>query len=399
MSKKRGFGPTMTMLTVLNMLSGCASAGAEGPCEALNEHLSTCGAILDEASHSCDPDEVDAVLAMDCDQIGTVASAGKADGTWDRLLCTLGFESRCPLGAPVRDPATGRLDRYDLPGATLHPEAGAFSVRQNAFFVGSLDDGGVLRVDAASGEVSTLLAPQHEDWSSLGMAVQEDINRLWVCAIRDVDAQYGEVWSIDMNTGARARYDLRDAHEHGSCNDLALGPDGTVYVTDRENPNVYVLRPGAETVELLVSDPVLAPPRLGLGQNGIVVLPEEAGLITTQYLPPRLNFVSFSSETPTVERIEVDGDFHDYSSLGSGADGMVLLGGSLFVMFATELVEVALAPDYRSGTAHAIGVRGGMTDVVPVEDELYLLNGQAVAFVAGADPAGTFALFRFDASR
>jgi len=53
------------------------------------------------------------------------------------------------------------------------------------------------------------------------------------------------------------------------CNDIAVGSDGTAYITDSFTPNVYSLKPGGSALEVFATDPALAPAKDGVGLDGI----------------------------------------------------------------------------------------------------------------------------------
>ncbi len=101
------------------------------------------------------------------------------------------------------------LPRYPL--EARYPEGGIFDVASDSFFVGSLGDGSVHRVDAASGSEEVFFREDAPGtWWTLGMDVDPIRRRLFVCAMddrRDVgsgDPPYlGYVWVFDLETGAR----------------------------------------------------------------------------------------------------------------------------------------------------------------------------------------------------
>ena len=378
-------------------LVGCDEPAGEDadPCEALSQQLIECELVLEPLGEGeCNGEQAEALAEVtDCEALASMADTAKADGWWEAFLCEIGYADHCPLPAIERT-EDGRFTRYDLPGDRLHPEGGTFDAVDGAFYVGSLDDGRVLRIDAASRETTEVVPPNDEGWRTLGAAVDEERRRVFFCVLHDEDPLAGQVWEIDLDRQERvAEYDLTDAAPNGSCNDVAVAPDGSVYVTDREAPNLYRVRDGE--VSVFATDDVLAPPTVGLGQNGIVVLPDGSGIVTTRYLPPALNFISLDDPSD-IRRVDIDGDFSDYNHLGSGADGMVWFDDSLFVVMSTELFRVSSDDGWRTATSNSVSTpRSGMTDVVVAERDLYLLNGQAVHFVTGREPGQSFYLMRF----
>jgi sugar lactone lactonase YvrE len=289
------------------------------------------------------------------------------------------------------------LDRYPL--AARFPEGGAFDPVEGAFYVGSLDDGSVHRIDRASG-VETVVFEETAPgtWWTLGVHVDVARRRLFVCAMDDQrevtseDPPYlGYVWELDLTTGERvAVHDLSDAQPRATCTDVTATRDGTLYVTDREHPNVYRIADGA--VALFASDDLLAGGLAGL--NAIVPTPDEDALLAIVYLRSRL--VRIDLATRAVSDVEIDGDFSDLTPALSGADGMAFLpDGRLLVAFTSQLNTVtATTADWRAARSSTVDVAVGMTDVIVAEGVPYLLNGQAVSFALGRDPE-PFELVRF----
>ncbi|MEZ4269724.1 MAG: hypothetical protein R3F39_25475 [Myxococcota bacterium] len=302
--------------------------------------------------------------------------------------------------APDADVATPRvfLDEYPLNAA--FPEGGTYDSTEHAFYVGSLADGSVHRVDAATGEERTIFTPTEAGtWWTLGMAVDEARRLLWVCAIDDQrgvstdDPAYdGYVWVMDLASGARvANYNLGETFATATCTDVALTADGTAYVTDREHANVYKVAQGG-AVTLFASDPALKGTLAG--QNAAVVLPDASALMIVVYLDPALVRVDLADAS--VRKVALEGDFSDSDGLAAGADGMTWADGALFVAFSSKLFRVTPKDAAWTGATTAVAeVAEGMTDVVATPNGLYLLNGQAVrfAFNLETDP---FRLARFE---
>lgn len=300
-------------------------------------------------------------------------------------------------GRPCRGHLTPSAlkDRYRLDRADQHPESGDFDPIAETFYVGTLYGGGITAVDAADGERRELTKDE-EGWGALGVRVDAEAGRLWSCAVRtDVDGAYpGVVRVHDLNSGALIHsFDLARAYDDGSCNDLVLASADVAFVTDRENPNVYRLDLGKDAVEVWASDDDLLD-SIGIGTNGIALSPDGERLVITNYLPSRLMVVDLD-EPGEVEEIELEGDwFHEV--LG-GADGIRFVDNTLFVAFPKHLARVQpLSADWR--TAHVTMAdlpEGGHSGVMVVHDDLYMVNGQLVTYVAGGEPA-PFYITRFD---
>jgi sugar lactone lactonase YvrE len=282
-------------------------------------------------------------------------------------------------------------DRYPL--QAQYPEGGTYDPVGHAFYVGSLGDGSVHRVDAETGAESVVFTETAPGtWWTLGMDVDIARRRLWVCAMddRSPSPRAGFIWIFDLETGARlAHHSLADAAEDATCTDVALTADGLGYVGDREVGNVYQVDPDTGA-SLFVSDSALS--ASFVGQNAMVVLPDQSALLTVLYGLPHLMRVDL--DTRAVTEVDITGPFSDWTPL-AGADGLTLSGGSAYVAFTSKLIKVTpTLGDWSQATSTAIDVPNGMTDVVSTPNGLYLLNGQSVRFALGTTP-DPFALVRF----
>ena len=269
-------------------------------------------------------------------------------------------------------------------------EGGIYDPIEHAFYAGSLASGGVYRIDAQTGAQTTLYDPVEPGvWWTLGMAVDVVDHMLYVCAMDDrreldEDDDYaGYLWGFDLETQERViAIALSDAAPGATCTDVAIGENGRVFINDRENPRLYVYSPDFG-VSLLVEDDALSGGVVG--QNALVVLPDQSAILSLIYLPSRL--VRISLPDLAVTEVDVDGDFFDGLPPLSGADGMVLTEDGLLVMFTSQLNLLRpMRADWSQATSTTVEVPSGMTDVVHTPGGDYLLNGQAVDFALGRDP-------------
>ncbi len=69
--------------------------------------------------------------------------------------------------------------------------------------------------------------------------------------------------------------------------------------------------------------------------------------------------------------------------------------GALYVAFSAEIAQVTpTVADWTQAQSVTVDVPSGQTDVVSTPEGLYLLNGQAIAFVFGDEPELPFRLVR-----
>lgn len=97
---------------------------------------------------------------------------------------------------------------------------------------------------------------------------------------------------VESPTGARiANHDLSDVREDATCTDVVVADDRTAYICDRENPRIYALST-AGGLSILADDPLLD--GAVVGQNGLLVFPDQTALLSLVYLPSRLVYVRIS---------------------------------------------------------------------------------------------------------
>lgn len=298
---------------------------------------------------------------------------------------------------PSATDASASDDRYPL--EATFPEGGTFDPTGDAFYVGSLGDGSVHRIDRGTGSETVLFEETAPGtWWTLGMDVDVARRRLWVCAMDDqrettseTPPYAGYVWVFDLETGERIQtHVLSSVGVRATCTDVAVAADGSAYVVDRESPNIYHLTEEGP-VTLLVTDDLLS--AAVIGQNAIVVLPDQGALLVILYMPSRM--VRIDLGDLSVRDVEIDGAFRDLTPALSGADGMTMSEGRVLVAFTSAVVTLTpTLADWSAASASTVDVPAGMTDIIHTSDGDYLLNGQAVRFALGQE-TDPFALVRY----
>ncbi len=123
-------------------------------------------------------------------------------------------------------------------------------------------------------------------WSVLGMKVDARRGALWVCSSAGSRFAGQRGWAglfkYDPETGRLlAQYVLDSRGGPHFFNDLAVSPDGTVYVTDTERGEVYRLRPNGRHLEtFLVPRQFREPNGIAVSSDGrrLFVADESAGI-------------------------------------------------------------------------------------------------------------------------
>lgn len=290
--------------------------------------------------------------------------------------------------------AGGYLDVYDIDGDEVFPEGVAFDPVGEAFFVGSLGDGGVRRI-AVDG-TQTLHAPAPRGtWTSSGLKVDAAAGRIWVCA-NDQDAGTGSIWQLDLETGEEQdRVALDDIVAGGACNDVALDGSGRVYVSDPGLGIVHRIEAGVGG-EAWAMHEDFAAQIPGLGLNGMAVTPDDAYLIVAFFKPEALFRVAIDDPTDIVT-VELSGDAFVGGTALTGCDGIVFEEDALYVTFADLVKRVDFDAGWGTGTVSTFevpGVGNGLSTATVAGGSVYVVKSEVTAWVLGSEPSLPFQIVR-----
>ena len=147
-----------------------------------------------------------------------------------------------------------------IPGNHVYPES-ITATSDGTLIIGSLAEGNIYRVPpgAATAEEWIKQAPNNL-LSVLGVLADEPSGTLWVCSSDLSSAGVSvpgqkptQLKAFDLKTGAqKASYPLPG--DRTLCNDMVVGPDRALYVTDSFQPHVLRLKPGASQLEVWATD-------------------------------------------------------------------------------------------------------------------------------------------------
>lgn len=281
-----------------------------------------------------------------------------------------------------RQPVSGSSRAFSLPGKNFIPEGITCDSRDGSFFVGSVYKRKIVRVH--NGVMEDFVSAQDGLWSAFGMAVDTLRNLLWVCtaAVPQVEVFDSSasgrscVYGFELSTRKRVySYQVRDTAAH-TLGDLAIAPNGDVYVTDAATGAIYRTQAGSETLVEFVAPGVFPSPQ------GIACTPDGKVLFVADYsrglarIDVQRKAVSFLAYPDTVTVL--------------GIDGLVLYNNDLVAIqngiVPQRVVQFGLDKDARRIlTAKVLEVNNPLFDEptlgVVANDELYYIaNSQWSAF-------------------
>lgn len=264
-----------------------------------------------------------------------------------------------------------------LPGDHAFPES-LSSTKDGTLFVGSFAEGGVFKVKPGADKAEPWIKPgANGSRSTFGVLADEASNTLLVCS--NDTSGFGVPGPGDAKGSALKAFDLTTGEAKGStplpgsptlCNDIALGPDGSAYVTDTVNPHILRLRPGESAFEVWASDPRFAAPKGGGGLDGIAIGGDGAIYVNT-FTPGSLFRVAMT-----------DGRAGEVTTLQTSRkltlpDGLRRYGKDTFLMIegggSLDLVTV------KGGTAEITTIKdgfGGPVSVTQVGSTAWVAEGQ-----------------------
>jgi hypothetical protein len=148
-----------------------------------------------------------------------------------------------------------------LPGDRVFPE-NITSSRNGTLYVGSLGAGGVIRVNSKSGVARVWIKPgAFGSRSIFGIYADDRSNTLWTCSndmsergvVIPGSGPASTLTGFDLKTG-KGKIAVPLPGTRPLCNDMAVGADGAVFVTDSNNPQVLKLAPGTKQFEVFASN-------------------------------------------------------------------------------------------------------------------------------------------------
>jgi hypothetical protein len=260
----------------------------------------------------------------------------------------------------------------------------ARDAKSERIFVGGVAARRILAI--ANGRARDFVKAFPESYSPFGMAVDGARKLLWVTAAvvpqstGAAQAQQGKsaLIAFDLSSGAlRGLYPAPDGAKH-ALGDIALGRDGTIYVSDSIEGSVFRLRLPAHALERV------GPAGLFASAQGMVIGADGRQALVADYA---MGLLRLDLDSGTLETIAIPADVTTI-----GIDGLSRLADGSFIATqngfkVARIVHIRLTPDWSALTSLTV-LAANASDVA--DPSLVIADGD------GADVIGVSQWASFD---
>lgn len=180
---------------------------------------------------------------------------------------TFAFVAASALAAGLSasySPALAASSIVVLPESSPFPES-VTSTSDGTLFASSISNGGVVRAGPGAPQAEVFIKPgDYGTRSTFGVHADEGTRTLWVCSndatvlgLNGPSTVEGSfLKGFDLKTGeGKVSYKLPGSSN--ICNDVAIGSDGSIYLTNTIAPEILKLKQGANAIEVWFSNDAL----------------------------------------------------------------------------------------------------------------------------------------------
>jgi sugar lactone lactonase YvrE len=274
-----------------------------------------------------------------------VAADLAGDSDFEAIRADAGFREIVARMEALREEriTSGAAPAFTIPEKELAPEGVAFDPVTKAFFVASVRKGKIVRI-GPDGKITDFVPAGRDGMkSALGIGVDAKRRTLWVAheaiplmnGVKEGDPADSALFAFDLDTGRlRRRYAPPPSPTPPRFDDLAVAPDGRVFVNDGGSPRIFELPPeGGELRVWLQSD------AMG-GTQGLAATRDGRALYASDYR----GLYRIDRATRRVTPLPVPDD-----AALSGVDGLLSFEGALIAIQngiePHRVVRLDLAPD------------------------------------------------------
>ena len=257
-----------------------------------------------------------------------------------------------------------------VPGERIFPES-ITSAADGRIFIGSI---GARRIFVAKPGATTA-----EGWTEpesdaalgvLGVFANDKSNILWACfSAVAPNGPPSSVAAFDLQSGKlKARYALPTAGAF--CNDIAVGADGSTYVTDTSNNEIDRLKSGDQKLEVWAGNGAFGPK--GSGVDGISVIGNRVFINTLNSSKIFGVAIAADGRAGDISEIKLERAIERPDGMRSFGDSMLLIesGG------VGRLSKLKVSGDSGQLTTVKEGYPDGPVSVAVVGTTAYVLEGQ-----------------------
>jgi sugar lactone lactonase YvrE len=290
-----------------------------------------------------------------------LCSLAQGDLLKNRCARALGIAGLALMLGVASDVARAQTAPVSVPDKSF-PES-VTSTKDGTLYVGSFNLGGVVKA-APGGKAEQFIKPAAGDSrSTLGVLADEKSGLLYVCS-NDISgfgvpgpSETKGAWLkvFDLASGAlKASAALKDPKS--LCNDIAIGSDGTAYITDSFAPYVYSLKPGGTALEVWATDPALAPAKDGVGLDGIA-FGSDGNLYVNTYIPAALFRIAVKDgKAGAVTPLKLSRPLDHTDAMRSFGDSLLLIEGNGKLDKVTVKGDEAQIETIKDGFAEPVSV-------------------------------------------
>lgn len=156
-------------------------------------------------------------------------------------------------------------NEYLLDEKDLVPEGIAYSEKKDVFYLTSVTKSKIVAVDRLTGKQTDFIKEREFGYSpGVGIYVDDKQNLLYALGgYYMMPDSLSSLYTFDINTKKLLnRYNVSGAH---FLNDMILDARGNIYLTDTKDTSIYLLKKGADSLELFFKSPEIEFP------NGIAI--------------------------------------------------------------------------------------------------------------------------------
>lgn len=278
-----------------------------------------------------------------------------------------------------------------VPGERLFTES-LTSTADGSVIIGSVGGRTIFRAQPGSATAEPWIKPGTDGLAGVfGVFADDKANTLWACSntmgppgANAPPPQPSMLYAFDLTTGApKGKWQLPTPG--ATCNDIAVGPDGTAYATDTSNMEVVALKPGADKLEVWAGGDGGFGPKGGV-LDGIAVVQDK--VVVNALRTGKLFSVPIlkDGKAGAITEVKLDRALEipdGQRTFGKDSILVVENGGG------GKLSRVTLSgPNFETGKVTVIkqGFPDGPVSVTVVGETAYVLEGQLSLMRANADP-------------